>query len=59
MNKVADLPTIQTTSRRVPANFWEMFLKDEQLSNCNNLEKLIAGCEVIAALDSIDELLAA
>jgi len=55
----ADFSTGDSISRRVPANFWEVFLKNDQLTGCNNLEKLIAGCEVIAALDQIDELLAA
>jgi hypothetical protein len=59
MNNVANASNLRPTSRRIPANFWELFLKDEQLSGCDNLEKLIAGCEVIAALDHIDELLAA
>jgi hypothetical protein len=59
MNKVVDLASIQSTSHRISVNFWEMFLKDEQLSGCDNLEKIVAGCEVIAALDHIDELLAA
>jgi hypothetical protein len=59
MNKPADLIKTQIISRRIPGNFWEVFLKDEQLTGCDNLEKLVAGCEVIAALDQIDELLAA
>ena len=59
MNKVARVSTIETVSRRIPANFWELFLKNELLNGRDNLEKLIAGCEVIAALDQIDELLAA
>ena len=59
MKNVADVSTIQSRLRRVPANFWELFLKDEQLLGCDDLEKLVAGCEVIAALDHIDELLAA
>ena len=59
MNNGADSSNVPLTSRRISANFWELFLKDEQLAGCNNLEKLLAGCEVIAALDHIDELLAA
>ena len=59
MNNGADSSNFPLTSWRIPANFWELFLKDEQLAGCNNLEKLLAGCEVIAALDHIDELLAA
>ena len=58
MNSV-DVSNSGSTSRRVPVNFWEIFLKDEHLVGCNNLEKLVAGCEVIAAMDHIDELLAA
>ena len=59
MKKVADGSKINPTPRRIPNNFWAMFLKDDQLAACDNLEKLVAGCEVIAALDQIDELLAA
>ena len=55
----ADFSNHDFTSRRIPGNFWELFLNNEQLIGCNNLEKLVAGCEVIAALDQIDELLAA
>ena len=59
MKNSAAASNVVPTTRRIPANFWEEFLKDDQLAGCNNLEKLIAGCEVIAALDQIDELLAA
>jgi hypothetical protein len=59
MNNGADSSKFQLTSKRIPANFWELFLNDEQLAGCNNLEKLVAGCEIIAALDQIDELVAA
>ena len=59
MKKVADGSNIDLTSRRIPNNFWAVFLKNEQLAGCDNLEKLVAGCEAIAALDQIDELLAA
>jgi hypothetical protein len=59
MNNDAGASLTELSSRRIPANFWELFLNDEQLRGCDNLEKLVAGCEVIAALDQIDELLAA
>lgn len=59
MNNVVDVSDVEPTSRRISANFWVRFLQDSQLTGCNNLEKLVAGCEVIAALDQIDELLAA
>ena len=38
--------------------FWERILEEEELRDCAPLEKLLAGCEIIAALDGI-ELLAA
>ena len=38
--------------------FWERILNDDQLNGCNDLEKLLAGCEIIAALDGQDLLAA-
>ena len=43
----------------IPENFWESILRDEQMCHCSNLEKILAGCEIIAALDEIDVLRAA
>jgi hypothetical protein len=40
------------------ANFWLRLLNDETLSDCDDLEKIVIGCEIIAALDAV-ELLAA
>ncbi|HJT80574.1 MAG TPA: hypothetical protein VJ719_05200 [Chthoniobacterales bacterium] len=59
MKNVAGGSNIDVTLPRIPNNFWAVFLENEQLAGCDNLEKLVAGCEVIAALDQIDELLAA
>lgn len=39
-------------------DYWLCILGDEQLDNCDNLEKLIVGCEIIAALDDINLLAA-
>jgi hypothetical protein len=39
-------------------NFWQHILGDNTLQNCNDLEKLLAGCEIIAALDDLDLLAA-
>jgi len=41
-----------------PLTFWERIVTDLELQNRTNLEKLLAGCEIIAALDRI-ELIAA
>jgi hypothetical protein len=41
------------------AGFWLRLLNDETLSDCDGLEKIVIGCEIIAAVDSIDLLAAA
>jgi hypothetical protein len=41
-----------------PPSFWERFAEKEELQGCEPLEKLLAGCEIIAALDGVDLLLA-
>jgi hypothetical protein len=41
------------------ADFWLRLLNDETLSDCDGLEKIVIGCEIIAALDSVDLLAAA
>ena len=45
-------------ARPISSDFWVRILEDESLSDCNDLQKLVAGCEIIAALDAV-ELLAA
>lgn len=44
--------------RAVPPAFWKRILNDEELRDCDNLEKLLAGCEIIAVLDGRDLLAA-
>jgi hypothetical protein len=44
--------------RAARPTFWECILGDEQLRDLDNLEKLLAGCEIIAVLDGIDLLAA-
>ncbi len=44
--------------RNAAADFWTRILRDEELRNCNNMQKLLAGCEIIAALDGVDLLAA-
>ena len=39
-------------------SFWIRLLNNEELRNCDGLEKIVIGCELIAALDGV-ELLAA
>ena len=41
------------------SDFWLRLLNDETLSACEDLEKIVIGCELIAALDAVDLLAAA
>lgn len=52
-------PTLISTSfDSTTADFWQRIISDGALQDCDALEKLVAGCEVIAALDDL-HLLAA
>ena len=52
-------PTVTSASSEQTAiAFWMRIINDGALQNCNDLEKLLAGCEVIAALDDLDLLAA-
>ena len=46
------------STRSVAENFWFRILSDEELSDCDDLQKLLVGCEIIAALDAVDLLAA-
>jgi hypothetical protein len=55
------IPTILIESnegRNIEADFWLRILRDKELRDCNNLQKLLVGCEIIAALDGVDLLAA-
>jgi hypothetical protein len=47
-----------TKAKSAATNFWFRILMDEELGDCDNLQKLLAGCEIIAALDAVDLLAA-
>jgi len=50
---------IASNETKIPASgFWFRILRDEQLRNCDDLQKLLVGCEIIAALDGVDHLAA-
>jgi hypothetical protein len=40
------------------SDFWVRLLSDEQMRDFDDLEKLVIGCEIIAALDTGDLLVA-
>jgi hypothetical protein len=45
-------------SNIIAGDFWLRLLNDEELSAFDDLEKLVIGCEIIAALDAVDLLAA-
>ena len=45
-------------SEEKAGSFWERLLAEEELRDCEPLEKLLVGCEIIAALDGLDLLAA-
>jgi hypothetical protein len=47
-----------TQASDLPEGFWLRLFNDEALNGCDDLEKIVIGCELIAALDSV-ELIAA
>ena len=50
---------IESRKRNSPAdNFWFRIVTDESLRDCDDLQKLVVGCEIIAALDAVDLLAA-
>lgn len=50
---------IESKENTIPVmDFWLRILSDEELRDCDNLQKLLAGCEIIAALDGVDLLAA-
>ena len=57
MNSPADLFG-QSELHVVAPTLWKRILEHEELRGCDNLEKLLAGCEIIAVLDGRDLLAA-
>jgi hypothetical protein len=53
-------PAVVESSKAKTAemSFWFRILNDEQLQDCDDLQKLVIGCEIIAALDAVDLLAA-
>jgi len=50
---------MELNEKKIPrTDFWRRILRDEELRNCDNLQKLLVGCEIIAALDGVDLLAA-
>ncbi|HEY0368738.1 MAG TPA: hypothetical protein VGC85_04005 [Chthoniobacterales bacterium] len=46
----------ETTTREETTGFWSRLLDDESMKCLSNLERLVAGCEIIAALDDLNLL---
>ena len=47
-----------TAADQTGINFWQRIFNDGALESCDPLEKLLAGCEIIAAVDDLDLLAA-
>jgi hypothetical protein len=45
-------------TKPLASDFWFRIVNDEQLRDCDDLQKLVIGCEIIAALDAVDLLAA-
>lgn len=48
----------QNETKVCATDFWLRLFSDEELRHCDNLQKLLIGCEIIAALDGVDLLAA-
>jgi hypothetical protein len=46
----------QSEFRAAAPGFWEKFLSNESVRELSDLEKLLAGCEILVALDGLDFL---
>ena len=42
----------------IGADFWLRLFNDEALRDCGDLEKLVIGCEIIAACEAVAQLAA-
>ena len=57
MNNLGNLSSESERSSAV-LTFWERIINDQELRDRTDLEKLLAGCEIIATLDRVDLLAA-
>ncbi len=51
-------PISRHLNTRSETSFWTRLLSNDNLESCENLEKLLVGCEIIAVLDDLDLLAA-
>jgi hypothetical protein len=50
------LPAPTAIAPKVPPDFWVRLLQDESMKALSDLERLVTGCEIIAALDDLELL---
>ena len=53
---VITTPLFSTTSRALTADFWTQVLCHKSMEPLSDLERLVTGCEIIAALDDLELL---
>jgi hypothetical protein len=46
----------ETTRNDTATGFWARLLQDPSVDACSDLERLLTGCEIIAALDDLELL---
>ncbi|HKP92276.1 MAG TPA: hypothetical protein VJS88_00130 [Chthoniobacterales bacterium] len=49
---------LESANSNKAGDFWLRLLNNDELRDCDDLEKIVIGCEIIAALDTVDLLAA-
>ncbi len=49
-------PLLSPNSRALTTNFWAELLGHKSMEPLSDLERLVTGCEIIAALDDLELL---
>jgi hypothetical protein len=58
LNPAVFEPALARNIPNIPADFWLWLLNDEAFRDWEDLEKLVIGCELIAAIDAEEPLAA-
>ncbi|MFL6539411.1 MAG: hypothetical protein ACJ8HU_01470 [Chthoniobacterales bacterium] len=48
------LPVPANIAPKLSSDFWVRLLQDESMKALSDLERLVTGCEIIAALDDLE-----
>lgn len=50
------LPAATSIAPKLASDFWVRLLQDESMTALSDLERLVTGCEIIAAFDDLELL---